>query len=155
MGPDPLFSANSKMLAELSLRYSVPTIYEYQAFAEAGGLMSYGGSNKESYRWAGVYTGRILKGAKPADLPVRRQRSGWPITGCRDGRGYAGAFPWGGPAGETANLVPLAGSTRGVVSLVSDARLPRDQADDTHDDRRVPRAAGELLPVRPLLSGAV
>ncbi len=72
IGPDPLFSANSKMLAELSLRYSVPTIYEFQAFAEAGGLMSYGGSNKESYRWAGVYTGRILKGAKPADLPVQQ-----------------------------------------------------------------------------------
>jgi len=72
IGPDPLFTANRKMLAELSLRYSVPTIYEYQEFAVAGGLMSYGGNNKESYRWAGVYTGRILKGAKPADLPVQQ-----------------------------------------------------------------------------------
>jgi len=72
IGPDPLFTANRKMLAELSLRYSVPTIYEYQEFAEAGGLMSYGGNNKDSYRTAGIYTGRILKGEKPEDLPVQR-----------------------------------------------------------------------------------
>src|SRR5260370_8610404 len=71
-GPDPPFTAHSKMLAELSLRYSVPTIYEYQEFAEAGGLMSYGGNNKDSYRTAGIYTGRILKGEKPEDLPVQQ-----------------------------------------------------------------------------------
>jgi putative tryptophan/tyrosine transport system substrate-binding protein len=72
IGADAFFTANSRLLANLSLRYSVPTIYEYKPFAEAGGLISYGGSNKEAYRWAGVYTGRILKGAKPADLPVQQ-----------------------------------------------------------------------------------
>jgi len=50
----------------------VPTIYEYTEFIDAGGLISYGGNIKESYRWAGIYAGRILKGAKPADLPVQQ-----------------------------------------------------------------------------------
>jgi putative ABC transport system substrate-binding protein len=70
--PDSLFNARSRLLAELSLRYAVPSIYEIGEFAYAGGLMSYGGNIKESYRWAGIYTGRILKGDRPADLPVQR-----------------------------------------------------------------------------------
>jgi len=72
IGADAFYNAKSRLLAELSLRYVVPAIYEYTAFTNAGGLMSYGGNIKESYRWAGIYTGRILKGAKPADLPVQR-----------------------------------------------------------------------------------
>jgi ABC-type uncharacterized transport system substrate-binding protein len=72
IGADAFFNAKSQLLAELSLRYAVPAIYQYNEFANAGGLMSYGGSIKESYRWAGIYTGRILKGDKPADLPVQR-----------------------------------------------------------------------------------
>jgi len=72
VGADAFYNANSKMLAELSLRHKVPTIYEYTEFTDAGGLMSYGGNIKESYRWAGIYAGRILKGAKPADLPVQQ-----------------------------------------------------------------------------------
>jgi putative ABC transport system substrate-binding protein len=72
IGGDAFFNSSSKLLAELSLRYAVPAIYEYSEFTNAGGLMSYSGSIKESYRWAGIYTGRILKGDKPADLPVQR-----------------------------------------------------------------------------------
>jgi putative ABC transport system substrate-binding protein len=72
IGGDAFFNSRSKMLAELSLHYAVPAIYEYLEFTEAGGLISYGGSIKDSYRWAGIYTGRILKGDKPADLPVQR-----------------------------------------------------------------------------------
>jgi putative ABC transport system substrate-binding protein len=72
VGADAFYNANSKLLAELSLRHNVPTIYEYTEFTDAGGLMSYGGNIKESYRWAGIYAGRILKGAKPADLPVQQ-----------------------------------------------------------------------------------
>ena len=72
IGPDSFFIARSRLLAELSLRYAVPSIFEITEFAYSGGLMSYGGNIKESYRWAGVYTGRILKGDKAADLPVQR-----------------------------------------------------------------------------------
>ena len=50
----------------------MPAIYEYGEFTKAGGLLSLSGNIKESYRWAGIYTGRILKGAKPAELPVQR-----------------------------------------------------------------------------------
>jgi ABC-type uncharacterized transport system substrate-binding protein len=70
IGSDAFFNASIGHLAELSHRHRVPAIYEYDEFVSAGGLMSFGGSIKESYRWAGIYTGRILKGAKPADLPV-------------------------------------------------------------------------------------
>jgi putative ABC transport system substrate-binding protein len=72
IGADALFNGKSKLLAELSLRYAVPAIYQYAEFADAGGLISYGGSITESYRWAGVYAGRILKGVKPAELPVQQ-----------------------------------------------------------------------------------
>lgn len=69
---DTFFNNHVEKLAQLSIRHLVPTIYEYHPFAAAGGLASYGGSISESYRLAGVYTGRILKGEKPADLPVQQ-----------------------------------------------------------------------------------
>lgn len=72
VGADAFFNAHASLLAEATLRHNVPTIYEYTEFTEAGGLMSYSGDIKESYRWAGIYAGRILKGAKPGDLPVQQ-----------------------------------------------------------------------------------
>jgi putative ABC transport system substrate-binding protein len=72
IGTDAFFNGQSKQLAALTVRHSVPAIYQYGDFTAAGGLLSYGGSIKDSYRLAGVYTGRILKGEKPADLPVQQ-----------------------------------------------------------------------------------
>ena len=65
-----LFSTRRLQLAHLATRYALPAPYSDREYAEVGGLMSYGADLKESYRQIGVYTGRILKGAKPADLPV-------------------------------------------------------------------------------------
>jgi putative ABC transport system substrate-binding protein len=70
IGPDPLFAARSEQLAALALRHAVPAISFIRDFVAAGGLTSYGGSNPDMYRIAGVYAGRILRGDKAADLPV-------------------------------------------------------------------------------------
>jgi ABC-type uncharacterized transport system substrate-binding protein len=72
ISPDPFFVTQSEQLAALALRQAMPAIFQYRPFAAAGGLVSYGGSIADAYRTAGVYTGRILKGEKPADLPVQQ-----------------------------------------------------------------------------------
>jgi putative ABC transport system substrate-binding protein len=69
---DTFFATHGEQLAALTIRYAIPAIHQSRDFAIAGGLMSYGGSFMESHRQAGVYTGRMLKGDKPADLPVQQ-----------------------------------------------------------------------------------
>jgi putative ABC transport system substrate-binding protein len=72
IGPDVFFNTRSEQLGALASRHGVAAIYQYRAFALAGGLMSYSGDIAESHRVAGGYTGQILKGEKPADLPVQQ-----------------------------------------------------------------------------------
>jgi putative ABC transport system substrate-binding protein len=72
IGADAFFTSRRKLLASLATHYAVPTVYENREFAAAGGLLSYGGVITDSYRLTGIYVGRILKGEKPAELPVQQ-----------------------------------------------------------------------------------
>jgi putative ABC transport system substrate-binding protein len=72
IGPDAFFMSRSEQLAALTLHHGTPAIFQTREFAAAGGLMSYGTGQPDLFRQAGLYTGRILKGDKPADLPVEQ-----------------------------------------------------------------------------------
>jgi putative ABC transport system substrate-binding protein len=72
IAPDALFISRNEQLAALTVRHAVPAIAQFREFAAAGGLMSYGGSFTDGARQVGIYTGRILRGEKPSDLPVQQ-----------------------------------------------------------------------------------
>ncbi len=93
IGADPFFNSSAEKLAALALRHAVPTVYQYRTFAAAGGLMSYGGSLTDSYRLVGIYTGRILRGEKPADLPVEQATKVELIVNLKTARSLGLAVP--------------------------------------------------------------
>jgi putative ABC transport system substrate-binding protein len=72
VGGDPFFTGRRAQIAALAARHNIPAIYEFREFAAAGGLISYAPSLAAIYRQVGVYAGRILRGAKPAELPVEQ-----------------------------------------------------------------------------------
>src|SRR5262249_51490300 len=74
IGNDTFLTSKSAQLAAEAMRHKLPAIFHFREFAEAGGLMSYGASNPDTFYIVGQYAGRILKGEKPADLPVQRRR---------------------------------------------------------------------------------
>jgi putative ABC transport system substrate-binding protein len=72
IGPDSFFTSRNEQLAALTVRHAVPAIYHGRGFAVAGGLLSYGAESADAYHSTGIYVGRVLKGEKPADLPVQQ-----------------------------------------------------------------------------------
>ena len=72
VGADPFLSGRREKLVALASRHAVPSIYAWREFATSGGLISYGGSLTSAFRLVGTYVGKVLKGAKPADLPVQQ-----------------------------------------------------------------------------------
>jgi putative ABC transport system substrate-binding protein len=90
---DPFFSSWSERLGVLALRHRVPAIYEFHPFVAAGGLMSYGSTITDLYRLLGTYTGRILKGEKPAELPVQQATKVELIINLKTARTLGITFP--------------------------------------------------------------
>ena len=93
IGPDVFFNTRGEQLAALALRHAVPVIYQYREFTAAGGLMSYGTNIADMFRLTGVYTGRILKGEKPAELPVQQTTKVELIINLKTARALGITFP--------------------------------------------------------------
>ena len=90
---DPFFTSRSEQLAALAIRNALPTVYKGREFAAAGGLLSYGTDIADTFRLAGVYTGRILKGEKAADLPVQQAEKVELIINMKTAKALGITFP--------------------------------------------------------------
>jgi ABC-type uncharacterized transport system substrate-binding protein len=97
IGSDQFFNSRSGQLASLALRHSLPAIYQYREFTAAGGLISYGASLADAFQLAGVYTGRILSGERPADLPVQQSTKVEPSIDLKTARALGLTVPPGLP----------------------------------------------------------
>jgi putative ABC transport system substrate-binding protein len=93
VGSDPFYTARASQLVVLAARYGVPVVYTNREIVAAGGLISYGNSVPDAYRRAGVYAGRILKGAKPATLPIDRATKFELVVNIRTAKAFAIEVP--------------------------------------------------------------
>ena len=93
VGADTLFVSQATLFVVLTARHSIPTIYPFRSFVDAGGLMSYGTSLIDAYRQTGVYAGRVLKGEKPGDLPIAQPTKFELIINLKTARAVGIAIP--------------------------------------------------------------
>jgi putative tryptophan/tyrosine transport system substrate-binding protein len=93
IGADGIFVNQSERLAALAVRHGMPAIFQFPEFVAAGGLVSYGGSRADGYRQVGVYTGRIVKGEKPADLPVQQSTKVEMIINLKTAKAFGISIP--------------------------------------------------------------